>query len=166
MCLTFPSVHCSMCPKQSKLLVVLVSHIFALFLPYLNGQDLINLQSHSLKDARVRYKILWYRLGLGLVLVLVRNNLSSVYEKCVSVVNYINNIDEIFNFLVNFNFIKIFLDYNVLSFQVVVWISSSIMKSIEFFFTLDYATNGNLHNRRRLSAHLYCKGCCLIVRMG
>ena len=52
--------------------------------------------------------------------MLVCNNLSSVYEKCVSVVNYINNVDEIFNFLVNFNFIKIFLDYKVLPFQVVV----------------------------------------------
>ena len=67
------------------------------------------------------------------MLVLVRNNLSSVYEKCVSAVNYINNVDENFHFLVNFNFIKIFLDYKVLSFQVVVLISSSIMKSIEFF---------------------------------
>ena len=54
------------------------------------------------------------------MLVLVRNNLSSVYEKCVSAVNYINNVDENFHFLVNFNFIKIFLDYKVLSFQVVV----------------------------------------------
>ena len=85
----------------------------------------------------------------------MRNNLSSVYEKCVSAVNYINNVDENFHFLVNFNFIKIFLDYKVLSFQVVVLISSSIMKSIGFFFTLDYATNRNLHNRRRISAHLY-----------
>ena len=64
------------------------------------------------------------------MLVLVRNNLLSVYEKCVSVVNYINNIDEIFNFLVNFNFIKIFLDYKRLVF-------SSCGLNIKFNYEID-----------------------------
>ena len=64
------------------------------------------------------------------MLVLVRNNLSSVYEKCVSAVNYINNVDENSHFLVNFNFIKIFLDYKRLVF-------SSCGFNIKFNYEID-----------------------------